>query len=106
MGSLKKIVDLIPGVSGKVKGEDLEKTEESIKVWKSIILSMSKEERDAPDKLGASRVRRIAEGSGRREKEVRELLARYRQTKTMMKASKGREFRQLLRRMGGQTDSA
>lgn len=106
MGSLKKIVDLIPGVSGKVKGEDLEKTEASIKVWKSIILSMSKEEREAPDKLNASRVRRIAEGSGRREKEVRELLARYRQTKTMMKASKGREFRQLLRRMGGQTNSA
>ena len=105
MGSLKKIVDLIPGVSGKVKGEDLEKTEASMKVWKSIILSMSKDERETPDKLNASRVRRIAEGSGRREKEVRELLARYRQTKTMMKASKGREFRQLLRRMGGQTNS-
>ncbi len=104
MGSLKKLVDLIPGVSGKVKSEDLEKTEASIKVWKSVIQSMSKEERESPDKLNAPRIKRIAAGSGRREKEVRELLARYRQTKTLMKASKGREFRQLMRRMGGQTN--
>jgi signal recognition particle subunit SRP54 len=106
MGSLKKIVELIPGVSDKLKSEDLEKTEASIKVWKSIIHSMSKEEREAPDKLNASRIKRIATGSGRREKDVRDLLSRYRQTKTLMKASKGREFRQLMRRMGGQTSSA
>jgi signal recognition particle subunit SRP54 len=67
---------------------------------------MSKEEREAPDKLNASRIKRIAMGSGRREKDVRDLLSRYKQTKTMMKASKGREFRQLMRRMGGQTGSA
>jgi signal recognition particle subunit SRP54 len=106
MGSLKKIIELIPGVSDKLKSEDLEKTEASIKVWKSIIHSMSKEEREAPDKLNASRIKRIAMGSGRREKDVRDLLSRYKQTKTMMKASKGREFRQLMRRMGGQTGSA
>jgi signal recognition particle subunit SRP54 len=106
MGSLKKIIELIPGVSDKLKSEDLEKTEASIKVWKSVIHSMSKEEREAPDKLNASRIKRIAMGSGRREKDVRDLLSRYKQTKTMMKASKGREFRQLMRRMGGQTGSA
>jgi signal recognition particle subunit SRP54 len=106
MGSLKKIVEMIPGVSGKLKTEDLEKTEASIKVWKSIIQSMSKEEREVPDKLNASRIKRIAAGSGRREKEVRDLLSRYRQTKTLMKASKGREFRQLMRRMGNQTNAA
>jgi signal recognition particle subunit SRP54 len=106
MGSLKKIVELIPGFSGKLKSEDLEKTEASIKVWKSIIHSMSKEEREVPDKLNASRIKRIAAGSGRREKDVRDLLSRYRQTKVMMKASKGREFRQLMRRMGNQTNTA
>ena len=52
------------------------------------------------------RLIRIAAGSGRREKDVRDLLSRYRQTKIMMKASKGREFRQLMRRMGGQTGNA
>jgi signal recognition particle subunit SRP54 len=106
LGSLKKIVEMIPGFSGKLKSEDLEKTEASIKVWKSIIHSMSKVEREVPDKLNASRIKRIAAGSGRREKDVRDLLSRYRQTKIMMKASKGREFRQLMRRMGGQTGNA
>lgn len=102
MGSLKKILDLIPGVSGNMKGEDLEKAERSMKVWKSIIQAMTKEERAAPEKLNSPRVKRIAHGSGRNEKDVRELIARYRQTKSMMKSGRGREMRQFLRRAGGQ----
>ena len=102
MGSLRKIFDLIPGMAGNVQNVDLEKAEKSMKVWKSVIQSMSGDERGAPEKLNASRVRRIAQGSGRSEKEVRELIARYRQTKSMMKAGKGRELRQMLRRAGGQ----
>ncbi len=102
MGSLKKILDLIPGVSGNMKSEDLEKAEKNMKTWKSIIQAMTAEERATPEKLNAPRVKRIADGSGRSEKDVRELIARYRQTKSMMKTGKGREIRQLLRRSGGQ----
>ena len=102
MGSLKKILDLIPGVAGNMKSEDLEKAEKNMKTWKSIIQAMTSEERAAPEKLNAPRVKRIAQGSGRSEKDVRELIARYRQTKSMMKSGKGREMRQFLRRAGGQ----
>lgn len=101
MGSLKKILDLVPGLAGNMKSEDLEKAERNMKIWKSIIQSMAKKERDSPDILNAVRIKRIAKGSGRSEKEVRELLSRYKQTKSLMKASKGREFRQMLRRAGG-----
>jgi signal recognition particle subunit SRP54 len=101
MGSLKKILDLIPGVSGNMKSEDLEKAEKNMKTWKSIIQAMTSEERTTPESLNAPRVRRIAQGSGRTEKDVRELIARYRQTKTLMKSGKGREMRQFLRRAGG-----
>ncbi|MDG6920344.1 MAG: signal recognition particle protein [Nitrososphaerota archaeon] len=101
MGSLKKILDLVPGLAGNMKSEDLEKAEKNMKIWKSIIQSMAKQEREAPDVINATRIRRIAKGSGRSEKEVRELLSRYKQTKSLMKASKGREFRQMLRRAGG-----
>jgi signal recognition particle subunit SRP54 len=101
MGSLKKILDLIPGLAGNMKAEDLEKAERDMKVWKSIIQSMAKPERETPEMINAVRMKRIARGSGRSEKEVRELIAKYRQTKTLMKASKGREFRQMLRRAGG-----
>src|SRR5271154_3834008 len=93
MGSLKKILDLIPGVSGNMKTEDLEKAEKNMKAWKPIIQAMTAEEKAAPEKLNAPRVKRIAQGSGRSEKDVRELIARYRQTKSMMKSGKGREMR-------------
>ncbi|MGA2199040.1 MAG: signal recognition particle protein Srp19, partial [Nitrososphaerales archaeon] len=102
MGSLKKILDLIPGLAGNMKAEDLEKAEKDMKVWKSIIQSMAKKERETPEMLNAVRIKRVARGSGRSEKEVRELITKYRQTKSLMKASKGREFRQMLRRAGGQ----
>ena len=102
MGSLKKIMELIPGLAGNMKAEDLEKAEKDMKIWKSIIQSMAKPERDTPEMLNAVRIKRIARGAGRSEKEVRELITKYRQTKSLMKASKGREFRQMLRRAGGQ----
>jgi signal recognition particle subunit SRP54 len=101
MGSLKKILDLVPGLAGNMKSDDLEKAEKNMRIWKSIIQSMAKRERESPDILNAIRIKRIAKGSGRSEKEVRELISRYKQTKSLMKASKGREFRQMLRRAGG-----
>ena len=101
MGSLKKILDMIPGVSGSMKAEDLEKAERDMKNWKSIIQSMERKERETPEILNASRVRRVARGSGHSEKEVRDLIVKFKQTKSLMKTSKGREFRQLLRRAGG-----
>jgi len=101
MGSLKKILDLIPGVADQMKSEDFEKAEKNMKIWKSIIQSMGKKERESPDMINAPRIKRIAKGSGRSEKDVRELISKYRQTKSLMKASKGREFRQMLRRAGG-----
>ncbi len=101
-GSLKKIVEHLPGVSGDLKTEDLEKAEGRVKVYKCIIQSMTKEEKENPEKLNASRMKRIATGSGTSEKDVRELIVRYKQTKNLMKAGKTREFRQLMRRLGGQ----
>ena len=50
--------------------------------------------------MNSSRVKRIAKGSGRSEKEIKELLNRYKQSKQMMKASKGRGMRQLLKKLG------
>jgi signal recognition particle subunit SRP54 len=100
-GSLKKVLEHVPGFSGAVDAKELDKAEDRVKVYKSIIQSMTRGERESPDKINASRLRRIAAGSGRNEKDVRELLSRYKQMKTLVKTSKGRDFRQLARRMGG-----
>jgi signal recognition particle subunit SRP54 len=101
-GSMRKVLDHIPGFAGQVNAEELDKAEGRVKVYKSIIQSMTVQERTEPDRINASRIKRIARGSGRTEKDVRELLSRYKQMKTLVKTSKGRELRQMMRRMGGQ----
>ncbi|MBI3860183.1 MAG: signal recognition particle protein [Thaumarchaeota archaeon] len=101
-GSFKKVVEHIPGFSGALNVEELEKAEGRVKVYKSIIQSMTRDEKADPQKINSSRLKRIARGSGRSEKDVRELLSRYKQMKGLAKNSKGREFRQMVRRMGGQ----
>jgi signal recognition particle subunit SRP54 len=100
MGSLRKVLDHIPGFSGIVDSEELDKAEGRLKIYKSIIQSMTKGERESPDRINSSRLKRIAAGSGRSEKDVRELLTRYKQMKSLVKSSKGRDLRQLARRMG------
>ena len=99
-GSLKKVLDHIPGFAGQVDSKELDKAEGRVKVYRSIIQSMTGKEKADPDSINSSRLKRIAKGSGRSEKDVRELLSRYRQMKSLVKTSKGREFRQMIRRMG------
>ena len=99
MGSLKKVMELIPGAA-QVPEKDIDNIEENMEKWKFIIQSMTKDEKQDPDLMNSSRVKRIAKGSGRSEKEIKELLNRYKQSKQMMKASKGRGMRQLLKKLG------
>jgi signal recognition particle subunit SRP54 len=101
-GSLKKVLEHIPGFSGAVNSQELEKAEDRVKVYKSIIQSMTGTEKADPERISSSRLKRIARGSGRSEKDVRELLSRYKQMKSLVKTSKGREFRQMMRRAGAQ----
>ena len=99
-GSLKKLLEHIPGLSGAVNVGELDKAEGRFVVYRSIIQSMTGSEKSDPDMINSSRLKRIARGSGRSEKDVRELLSRYKQMKSLFKTSKGREFRQMVRRMG------
>ncbi|MFB0557540.1 MAG: signal recognition particle protein Srp19, partial [Candidatus Bathyarchaeia archaeon] len=75
----------------------LDIAEERLDRWKYIIESMTVEERENPKILNASRVRRIARGSGTEEKEVRELIKQYNTMRKMLRQLKGR--RRMLRRM-------
>ena len=90
MGPLGKITQLIPGLGMKLPEDLIEKQEEKIKHYKYIIQSMTKEERENPEIINASRIRRIAKGSGRPESEVRELLQQYEQMKKLMKMLGGK----------------
>ena len=103
MGSLRKIVESLPGFSQmNVSSENIEEIEGKMKYWRAMIQAMTKEERNDPDVMNSQRVKRIARGTGVTEKDVKDLLNRYKQTKTMMKASKGREFRAMMKQMSRQ----
>lgn len=100
VGSLKGLLDSMPGFSGMVKDEQLDQMEDRVSKWRYIIQSMTVEEKADPALLNQSRVKRIARGSGWPEHEVKELLKNYKNSKNMMKASKGRQMQGALRRMG------
>ncbi|MEM5852782.1 MAG: signal recognition particle receptor subunit alpha [Candidatus Aenigmatarchaeota archaeon] len=90
IGPLSKMVSMIPGLGMKVPEDVIQKQEEKIKHFKYIIQSMTKQERENPEIINASRIARIAKGSGRPESEVRELLHQYEQMKKMMKMFGGK----------------
>ncbi len=100
VGSLRGFLDSMPGFSGMVKEAQLDQMEERIQKWRYIIQSMTKKEKADPDLLNSSRIKRIARGSGWPEHEVKELVKNYKNSKNVMKASKGRQMQSALRRMG------
>ncbi len=102
MGSLRKILEALPGVSQmNLPEQNIEEIEGKLKYWRAMIQAMTREEREDPDLLNSQRVRRIAHGSGVLEKDVKDLLTRYKQAKTAMKMTKGRQFRAMMKQMGG-----
>ena len=100
VGSLQNLMETMPGLSGMVKEDQLDQMEDRVDKWRYIIQSMNKDEKADPDLLNASRIKRIARGSGWPEHEVKELLKNYENSKTMMKASKGRQMQGMLRKLG------
>lgn len=90
MGSLSKVAEMIPGISGmKLPMEELEVQEEKMKKWKHIMNSMTPEERRDPTVITASRVKRISKGSGTSESEVRSLFKYYKKVRKIVKVTKG-----------------
>lgn len=91
MGPLKKLMQMIPGVGVSIPDEQMRVGEEKLRKFKYIMQSMTPEEMENPKALNASRIRRVAKGSGTTEAEVRELLKQYEMMKKFIKAfSKGR----------------
>jgi signal recognition particle subunit SRP54 len=104
MGSLGQIVKMIPGVGGSVPDELLEMQESKLKKFKYIIQSLTKEERNNPDIITASRIKRCAKGAGVAEIDVRDLLKQYEQMKKVSKMFSGRgqkNLMNLMKRFGG-----
>lgn len=90
MGSLKSVLGMMPNLPVKLpKDMDLTKQEGKMKKWSVIIQSMTSQERDDPSLIDASRIKRLAKGSGVDESEVKDLLKNYEQMKKMVKMFSG-----------------
>ncbi len=86
MGPLQQIMSMIPGAGMfKLPEGMMEKQEEKMNNYKIIIQSMTKGEREDPNIVTASRIKRIARGSGKSEAEVRELITQYNQMKKVLR---------------------
>ncbi len=85
MGSMKDMLNMIPGLSSKLKGQNLDIDEKQIDRIKAIIRSMTPAERENPQIIKGSRRKRIANGSGTSLQDVNSLLKQFEQTKEMMR---------------------
>jgi signal recognition particle subunit SRP54 len=100
MGSMKKVLEMLPGMAGKIDEESID--EEGVKREEAIILSMTRKERGNHLIIGPSRRKRIAAGSGTSVAEVNRLLKKFEKTRLMMrKMVKNKKYQQDMARMMG-----
>lgn len=86
MGSIGKLLDMMPGSIGKLSAQvSPQEAEKELKKTEAIINSMTIEERRKPAILNASRRRRIAKGSGTLVQDVNRLIKQYKDAKKMFK---------------------
>ncbi|MDR3170337.1 MAG: signal recognition particle protein [Treponema sp.] len=83
IGSLQSMLDMIPGMAGQIREEDIEK--EDFKAQEAMLSSMTRKERANHLIIGPSRRARIARGSGTSVAEVARLLKKFEKMRTMMK---------------------
>ena len=83
MGSLKTMLNMIPGLAGQIDEEDIDKAE--MKYQEAILSSMTRKERANHLIIGPSRRARIARGSGTSVAEVARLLKKFEKMRVMMK---------------------
>ena len=93
MGSMQELLQMIPGLGGKIKEDDID--ESVLGRVEAMIYSMTPQERRNPSILNASRKRRIVKGAGVSIQELNRMLKQFEQGKAMMKqfagAAKGKK---------------
>ena len=89
MGGIGSILNMLPGVGSKMKDIEGMVDESALERTKSIILSMTPQERTNPAILNVSRKNRIARGAGVDIAEVNRLVKQFEQSKKMMKQMPG-----------------
>lgn len=100
MGGLSSLLNMMPGVSGKIT-DDMLPDEKQLGKIEAIIYSMTKEERSNPDIINPSRKQRIAKGAGVDISQVNKLVKQFEQARKMMKNMPGLMGTKRKKRRGG-----
>lgn len=87
MGGMSDILSMIPGMSKQLRGVEIDDGMLDKNAY--IIYSMTKEERENPKIINASRKRRIAKGAGVPITEVNKLCKSFEESRKMMKQMSG-----------------
>jgi signal recognition particle subunit SRP54 len=90
MGPLGSLMEMIPGIGGAAKQAQAAIDRGELARVEAIIRSMTREERNDPTILNASRRRRIAHGSGTSLPEVNRLVKQFGEMQRVMKMMRGR----------------
>lgn len=108
MGSLQKIMEMVPGFSSmQLPKEMLDVQEGKLEKWKHAMDSMTQTELEDPEIIDAQRMERISKGSGIPVSTIRELLKQYKQSKKLVKMFKGSgakdmgDMKKMMRKMQG-----
>ncbi len=89
MGSIQKMVKMVPGLNKMVDQIDDNKVNSEVKRNRAIIESMTPYEREHPEVLKASRKNRIAKGAGVKVMDVNKLIKQLDQMQMMSKMMRG-----------------
>lgn len=89
MGGISSVLNMMPGMGGKMKDIDGMIDEKAVARNEAIIYSMTPQERSNPDILNPSRKNRIAKGAGVDVAEVNRLVKQFEQARKMMKQLPG-----------------
>lgn len=102
MGPLQKVMSMLPGFGSMENKIDYEESQRKLSMYRVIMDSMTKEEKDEPNVIKGKRIERIALGAGVSSHDVRGLLKQYNQSKKMIGSmGKDRKMRkQLMKQMG------
>lgn len=86
MGSVSRVIGMIPGMA-KVTPAQIREAERNLEIMEVIIKAMTPEEREKPELLAESPVRRkrVAQDSGKTEQQVSQLVAQLFQMRVRMK---------------------
>jgi signal recognition particle subunit SRP54 len=108
MGPLDQVMDMIPGMGGglmdQLPDDAMDVTKDRMRQFEVIMDSMTEEELENPRSIGASRIKRIARGSGTDEDRVRELLEQHKmmsQTLNQFQGMGDADMERMMKKMQG-----